>query len=315
MLSLTGVCDESFIIGVNNLGSGSKVGASVINRTLNLRSLVGTSGEINISQTSDEITFNLPNIITGSTTAYPTSITYDNKGRITASSAGSQPITALNNLGSGSQIGSISSGTLNLRSLIGASGHINTTQNINDITFSLPNVGIAGTTAYPRSITTDAQGRITSTISENRLSFNVIKGAIANIPHNFAVTIGNWIATGTFTYNDVGSNFDSVGGIFTVPVSGRYSFSFCVTWETNSNGRRYVTLVKNGASNGFLVVQTGNSISNVSNTGTVQLNLVAGDNVRLVAYQDSGISIQIITSLSTSPCTWFCGNFLYTLPN
>ena len=98
-----------------------------------------TSTTLTVSDTASVYTIDLPNVGTVGTYAYPTSVTTDSKGRISAITAGNQPVTSLN-----------------------GTSPIAVNQSTGSVTISLSNTGTAGTYAYPTSVTTDSKGRISA---------------------------------------------------------------------------------------------------------------------------------------------------------
>ncbi|MBX7158023.1 MAG: hypothetical protein K1X66_06530, partial [Verrucomicrobiae bacterium] len=79
----------------------------------------------------------------------------------------------------------------------------------------------------------------------------------------------------------------------TAPVSGYYQVMAQVTWNSNSNGRREITILFNGVSSLW-----SNTVLPISGSSTAQncfglLKLDAGDVVTLQVFQNSGVSLAV----------------------
>jgi hypothetical protein len=119
------------------------------------------------------ITIDMPNVGTAGTYAFPSSITTDTKGRISA----------------------ITSGTANVVSVNAGTG-ITITGPPSTPIVNVANVGTAGTFTNPASITTNAQGQITSITSGTAGSFGAGQISFAAGTNLWAMSSNFWFQVG-----------------------------------------------------------------------------------------------------------------------
>jgi hypothetical protein len=80
--------------------------------------------------------------------------------------------------------------------------------------------------------------------------------------------------------SNIGNSFDLSTGIFKVPVSGTYQFTFSSLTGHNDNSYAYVQVMKNG--NMELNIMERNAQGYLNSFGqTWQMNLISGDNLSL----------------------------------
>ena len=112
------------------------------------------------------------------------------------------------------------------------------------------------------------------------------------------------IADATFTSIEANSkrfdeeNLINISGVFTAPVTGYYNVSCSVEIKGSTTGERILALYKNGVS--YLRFERGGygSSSNQNMTGSATIYLKRGDTVDTYAYQASGSTLLIGTTVS-----------------
>jgi hypothetical protein len=136
--------------------------------------------------------------------------------------------------------------------------------------------------------------------------FGAIPGA--RVRRTAAVTVaGNASGSTILSYDATDFN---VGGVFdstkptrmTAPIAGRYLIVANARWESNVNGRRTIALEVNGTvaqiarSNATAATWTGTAF-NPEQTVEAIYKLNAGDYVEVLAYQDSGSPLTLLTNV------------------
>jgi Pentapeptide repeats (8 copies) len=136
--------------------------------------------------------------------------------------------------------------------------------------------------------------------------FGAIPGA--RVRRTAAVTVaGNAGGSTVLSYDATDFN---VGGVFdstkptrmTAPIAGRYLIVANARWESNVNGRRTIALEVNGTvaqiarSNATAATWTGTAF-NPEQTVEAIYKLNAGDYVEVLAYQDSGSPLTLLTNV------------------
>lgn len=135
---------------------------------------------------------------------------------------------------------------------------------------------------------------------------NVFSGcAVTNSGNQTATTGVNLTLTwdtesyDTDSYHSTSSNTSRI----TVPFSGKYLFFCDVLWDTNTTGRRIAFFQKNG-SVATSSVDTRGAVSSTEQVIATVLDLVAGDYVELIAFQDSGANRTISSTRTNFGCTF-----------
>lgn len=104
------------------------------------------------------------------------------------------------------------------------------------------------------------------------------------------------VSSYTSTQVDTHGQFNSSTGIYTIPISGLYSLSGNIAFAANSTGIRLGRILKNTASIGI-----GAEASNLSTSDSITfslyglINCIAGDQINLQAFQNSGGSLGYVT--------------------
>jgi hypothetical protein len=220
---------------------------------------------------------NLKDLGDPTTATYPTSVTVDTYGRVTAITAGSQPIT----------------------SIVATTGQLTATTVDGETTVGLPNVGTAATTAYPASITTDAQGRITAATAGTAPITSLVAGTGIKVSGNqitndgvISVTAGTGMsltgsAQGPIVNNDgvlaltqgtgmlvTGTNANKTIALPSVGTAGTYTYPTTLT--TDAQGR--ISAITAGSAPTVYTGGSGISIvgSTVNNTGVLAVSAGSG---------------------------------------
>jgi Pentapeptide repeats (8 copies) len=136
--------------------------------------------------------------------------------------------------------------------------------------------------------------------------FGTIPGA--RVRRTAAVTVpGNASGSTVLSYDATDFN---VGGVFnstqpsrmTAPVAGRYLIVATARWESNANGRRTIALEVNGtaaqiARSNISAFWFTTATFNPEQTAEAIYKLSAGDYVEVLAYQDSGSALTLLTGV------------------
>jgi hypothetical protein len=86
-------------------------------------------------------------------------------------------------------------------------------------------------------------------------------------------------------------------GVFTAPISGRYSFNACIGFQANATGIRSVEFLKNSSTATGIASSSSQYSGNqsvYSASGYVTLN--AGETVEVKVLQTSGAALSLSTS-------------------
>jgi hypothetical protein len=90
--------------------------------------------------------------------------------------------------------------------------------------------------------------------------------------------------------SNIGNSFDLITGIFKVPVSGTYQFTFSSLTGSDSNSLSYVQVMKNGNIEMSIMEGYRYSKGYLNSFGqTWQMNLISGDNLSLYLADTGGI--------------------------
>lgn len=121
------------------------------------------------------------------------------------------------------------------------------------------------------------------------ISCKITKTSDQSISNNFTTTI-TWDVE---EYDTDGMHTGSSGTI-TIKTAGKYQITGQTRWESNSNNTRFLALLKNGTERISSVRDRaiGNSEGNISFVGDFEVN----DTIVLQAYQDSGVSLDFLTT-------------------
>jgi hypothetical protein len=286
---------------LDNVGTGAEIVKGTIVDTAAVRSLIGTTGHIDATQNTDDITFSLPNVGTPNTYAFPASLTTDTQGRVSAVTAGSQPVTASSGAGL-----SITTGTISLADGVAALEALS----------SLGYVAHTGADTYAeRSLLTDSAGGLLisnsagtlgdSTIRKLRSGFNRRKTGNLGISDATETTISAYSTDSSFGQFDDG-NFDRTTGIWTCPLTGVYRFEAQVCWASNATGLRHLYLRVNSDTSGYGHSQTAESAGTTTLHIAGQIVLTATDTVRLRVTQTSTGSLNVLeVTAGSNPGTWW----------
>lgn len=122
-------------------------------------------------------------------------------------------------------------------------------------------------------------------------------------------TTNQAVATATFTPISFDTTFYNVGGIWsagsptrlTAPVDGYYEVKGQVRWANNTTNTRGLWFQKNGTGNRIQGVYAPAMNSLEQSTSTV-IQLTAGDYIEVLAYQDSGGSLNITPFATGDDC-------------
>ena len=122
---------------------------------------------------------------------------------------------------------------------------------------------------------------------------SVYKSGTQSLANNTAVTI-NWENEhfDTDAFHSIVTNTSRI----TIPSGkgGKYLFSVTLGWTANATGNRYFRLDKNGSSAIVLVTHRAADSTNQSfHTASAILNLVATDYIEVIAFQNSGGSLDV----------------------
>lgn len=269
--------------------------------------------------TSGTITANLATIGTANTYNYST-ITTDTKGRVTSASSNT-PITSITNgtttitgaltLTAGNNVTITPSGQTLTISATGGGGGTGTVTSVglssNDLTITgspitttgtitanLVNKGTAGTYNYS-TITTDAQGRVTSATANNPIN-SIITGT-TTIKGDLTLVAGNNI---TLTPSGQNITIDSTGGTSGVTITSPNSTIAVGGTTTNPT----LDLAQQGATTGQVLAYNGTKYAPFSlptivnsfkaNTGTARTGNIAllnGTNTTVVDNNDGSFTI------------------------
>ncbi len=121
--------------------------AALVNSSVTITAGTGLAGG-GVVALGGTVTIYLPSTGPGAgAIAYPSSVTLDAQGRVTAATAGSAPAALASTTPADIGVAAVGVGATAARA---------------DHVHALPNTGTAGTYAYPVSVTTDAAGRVTS---------------------------------------------------------------------------------------------------------------------------------------------------------
>lgn len=117
------------------------------------------------------------------------------------------------------------------------------------------------------------------------------------IPNNVSTAIN---FTGT-RYNTDFNWLSSDGTKLVCKTAGKYLIGGCFRFEFNSVGNRFLSILLNGSSQ--IVVGESTGSSTISNASCVY-SLAVNDYVQLVAFQNSGQTLNIVCEASFSPEFW-----------
>ena len=148
---------------------------------------------------------------------------------------------------------------------------------------------------------TGAQGAQGPTGGVTDVGFFVgtLQAGALSIPDSINTTL-KWPNSSTQPYNDVGGNYSSSSGIYTIPTTGFYSFSSSlVPTASNGVGIRSLVIRRNGGATerdilGSSVISSNSSaISDALNVSADHVYCTAGDDIECIIYQTSGGSLSV----------------------
>ena len=92
---------------------------------------------------------------------------------------------------------------------------------------------------------------------------------------------------------------------FTAPKTGKYHIGGAIVWDANATGRRQLSIRLNGSATlGIQQVAAVSSIFPPAQVIGVDYQLNAGQYIELRVYQDSTITIDILSTAALSPEFW-----------
>jgi hypothetical protein len=87
---------------------------------------------------------------------------------------------------------------------------------------------------------------------------------------------------------------------FTVPIAGKYRISGIIKWQGSSTGVRDIIVRKNGSTDYTLFEAQNLGSGTVYTSGSITLQLAAGDFVAMACFQNSGGNLNAGSSSGTS---------------
>ena len=119
---------------------------------------------------------------------------------------------------------------------------------------------------------------------------------------SFSISSGSW--AGLTTYDSASLQATGItyaGGVFTIRRAGVYTLTGNATFSGNTNGRRGLAFLLNGAiiDPEMILGVGGLGSSTQLSAPTRDLKLAVGDTVQMRAFQDSGSTLQLSRTLFT----------------
>lgn len=141
-----------------------------------------------------------------------------------------------------------------------------------------------------------ARQQVTPLQIRNPIKFSAYRAAAGSVANTATVVYD------TKVY-DTGNNYSTSTGEFTAPVDGFYWFSAQIGLAAYTLGNHYwVSVLKNGVEAYRLARGQSASTSNFSPTGSVEMQLLAGDKVKIAFSGGTTATMEVGISI-----TWFMG--------